>query len=91
MCFFDPTEQAHSLVKVNPRLETALKERSLIAQLNSPDPGLPLKNSTSIKVEKDSNKQPLPVPTNVGLKGVNQSLIDKVINPYETYYMIQRH
>ena len=67
-------EQAHSLVKVNPRLEAALKERSLIAQLNSPDPVVPPHSSTP--ADKDSNKQA--APANVGLKGINQSLIDKV-------------
>jgi len=70
----DVLEQAHSLVKVNPRLEAALKERSLIAQLNSPDPVVPPHSSTP--ADKDSNKQA--APANVGLKGINQSLIDKI-------------
>lgn len=81
--FISITEQAHNLVKVNPRLEAALKERSLIAQLNSPDPVAPPQSCT--RTETDSNKPA--APTNVGLKGINQSLIDKVVHQFYHQYI----
>lgn len=60
-------EHAHNLVKVNPRLEAALKERAALS-----------KDDTKPETVKTSVPEKPAALGNPGLKGVSQSLIDKV-------------
>lgn len=62
-------EQAHNLAKLNPRLEAALKERAALSETTAPP-------KTNLQQELEAPKPTAPV--NAGLKGVSQSLIDKV-------------
>lgn len=62
-------EQAHNLAKLNPRLEAALKERAALSESTAPP-------KTNLQQETETPKPMAPV--NAGLKGVSQSLIDKV-------------
>jgi len=64
--YFFTTAQANNIAKINPRLEAALKERASLRD-DQPKP-----------VADPEPKKP-EAPVNAGLKGVSQSLIDKVI------------
>ena len=56
---------------LNPRLEAALKQRAVLSDsIATPD-------KTNTQQETETSK-PTPAPVNAGLKGVSQSLIDKV-------------
>lgn len=63
------TEQAQNLAKLNPRLEAALKERAALSDSTE---------SPKTVSEKETESSKPAAPVNVGLKGVSQSLIDKV-------------
>jgi|688.fasta_scaffold1157519_1 hypothetical protein len=65
------SEQAHNLAMLNPRLEAALKKCAV-----SKDSTVPVKNDPLQDIEAS---KPAPPPVNAGLKGVSQSLIDKVL------------
>uniref|UniRef100_A0A0P4XPS2 DNA replication factor Cdt1 n=1 Tax=Daphnia magna TaxID=35525 RepID=A0A0P4XPS2_9CRUS len=65
----DVLEQAHNLAKLNPRLEAALKERAALSETTAPP-------KTNLQQELEAPKPTAPV--NAGLKGVSQSLIDKI-------------
>ncbi|XP_057373427.1 DNA replication factor Cdt1-like isoform X2 [Daphnia carinata] len=65
----DVLEQAHNLAKLNPRLEAALKERAALSDSTAPP-------QTNLQQETEAPKPTAPV--NAGLKGVSQSLIDKI-------------
>ncbi|XP_046652810.1 DNA replication factor Cdt1-like isoform X2 [Daphnia pulicaria] len=66
----DVLEQAHNLAMLNPRLEAALKKCAV-----SKDSTVPVKNDPLQDIEAS---KPAPPPVNAGLKGVSQSLIDKI-------------
>jgi hypothetical protein len=70
--YFTIPEQAHNLAMLNPRLEAALKQRAVLSDSTAP-------TKTNAQEETNSSK-PTPTPVNAGLKGVSQSLIDKVLD-----------
>ena len=64
-------EQAHNLAMLNPRLEAALKQRAALKDSTAPP-------KTNTQEDAEASKPTPTPPVNAGLKGVSQSLIDKV-------------